>query len=315
MLSRHSTHQPSALRTCPSLSQSGRQSILDSQQALSSMLPSPCSSVLFSEHCFTRAFSIPNAGIRPLIPLILCNRDRIQDLHSEQPFKNIRAYLLDRPPPSLYIRTPLSANPIHHWFALKQPGIEVGSGVFRIVLRSENNQRACCIKCLLHHRVQHYILKRGGLQRIRAETVAPSALRYKLHHSQSSCYLTTLLSRMAEPSAKPEEAQKGKKKVENPLDRILGNDTCTLCKEHCFLIARFMKHHKELEDDFHADSRSKRKKLQKRKAEIEKLKERCHHLEEAVTYIKSITESMQAEASTKVSEKEPQMEDSVNQFW
>jgi len=116
-----------------------------------------------------------------------------------------------------------------------------------------------------------------------------------------------------------QEAQEGEEQQGNPLDRVLGNDTGTLCKEHCFMIARFVKHHNDLRDDFHADSRSKRKKLEKQKKEIEGLKEKCQHLEEAINHIKNLTESMQAETSTKASQKDQQkddqMEDTVNQFW
>lgn len=115
------------------------------------------------------------------------------------------------------------------------------------------------------------------------------------------------------------EAQGGEARRENPLDRVLGNNNCSVCKDHCFLIARFVKHHNELREDFIADCRSKRKKLEKRKREIEALKEKCEHLEEVVKHIQSLTESMQAEASTKDSQKEEQkeaqMEDTVNQFW
>jgi len=82
------------------------------------------------------------------------------------------------------------------------------------------------------------------------------------------------------------------------------------------MIARFVKHFNELKEDFQADSRSKRKKLEKQKAEIENLKEKCKHMEEAISHIKNITQIMQAEASTRASlKKEPQIEDSVNQFW
>lgn len=105
----------------------------------------------------------------------------------------------------------------------------------------------------------------------------------------------------------------------NPLDRVLGNDTCTLCKQHMFMIAHFVKHHKELRDDFLADSRSKRKKLVKQRKEIEGLKEKCQHLEEAINHIKQLTDSMQAEASTKASQKDEERDDqrdeTVNQFW
>ncbi len=75
----------------------------------------------------------------------------------------------------------------------------------------------------------------------------------------------------------------------------------------------FVKHFNELKEEFQADGRSKRKKLEKQKAEIEGLKEKCNHMEEAITHIKTITQSMQAKASTRVSaRKEPQPDDSVN---
>lgn len=70
---------------------------------------------------------------------------------------------------------------------------------------------------------------------------------------------------MAEPSeARPQnENQAGNNPPENPLDRVLGNDTCTLCKQQCFMIARIIKRHNEVKEDYQADSRSKRKKLEK----------------------------------------------------
>lgn len=100
----------------------------------------------------------------------------------------------------------------------------------------------------------------------------------------------------------------------NPLKRVITNSSCTLCKAHCFMIARFVKHFNEFKEEFQADSKSKRKKLEKQKAEIEGLKEKCNHMEEANAHIKTITQSMQAEASTRASaRKEPQLDDSVNQ--
>ena len=80
------------------------------------------------------------------------------------------------------------------------------------------------------------------------------------------------------------------------------------------MIARFVKHFNDLKEEFQADSKSKRKKLEKQKAEIEGLKEKCNHMEEAIAHIKAITQSMQAETSTRASaKKEPQPDDSVNQ--
>ena len=81
------------------------------------------------------------------------------------------------------------------------------------------------------------------------------------------------------------------------------------------MIARIVKRHNELKEDFQADSRSKRKKLEKKRAEIESLKEKCNHLEEAIAHIKNIPGAMQGEASTRASKKDIQMDDSVNQFW
>jgi len=92
-----------------------------------------------------------------------------------------------------------------------------------------------------------------------------------------------------------DENQEGRDQPENPLDKVLGNNSCTLCKSHCFMIARFIKHFNELKEDFQADSRSKRKKLEKQRAEIESLKEKCNHMEEAIVHIKNITQSMQVE--------------------
>ena len=67
----------------------------------------------------------------------------------------------------------------------------------------------------------------------------------------------------------------------NPIDRIF-NKECTMCKTQTIMINRFVKHFNDLKDDYEADSRSKRKKLEKQKEEIENLKGRCSHLEEAI---------------------------------
>jgi hypothetical protein len=66
------------------------------------------------------------------------------------------------------------------------------------------------------------------------------------------------------------EAPENREMPENPLDKVLGNGNCTLCKAHCFMIARFVKHFNELKEDFQADSRSKRKKM--------KLKSNTHRI-------------------------------------
>jgi len=104
------------------------------------------------------------------------------------------------------------------------------------------------------------------------------------------------------PSA--DQAQPG-----NLLDNIFNNRDCTMCKTHTIMINRLTKKMKELQDDYHADRNSKRKNLDKRKAEIESLKERCSHSEAAMEHIRTLAQSYQAEASTKASVKNP--EDSI----
>lgn len=76
----------------------------------------------------------------------------------------------------------------------------------------------------------------------------------------------------------------------------------------------FVKQFKDLKDDFETDSRLKRKKLEKQKEEIESLKGRCSHLEEAIEQIKALSQSYQAEASTKASaRRDPMPDDLVTQ--
>jgi len=66
--------------------------------------------------------------------------------------------------------------------------------------------------------------------------------------------------------------------------------------------------------DYETDSRSKRKKMEKQKEEIENLKGRCNHLEEAIEQIKALSQSYQAEASFKASaRRDPTPDDSVTQ--
>jgi len=97
------------------------------------------------------------------------------------------------------------------------------------------------------------------------------------------------------------------------LDRLFSRE-CTMCKAHTVMINSFVKHFNELKEDYEADSRSKRKKLEKQKAEIENLKGRCSHLEEAVQQIRSLTQSHQAETSTRISaRRNPMPDDSVTQ--
>jgi len=88
-----------------------------------------------------------------------------------------------------------------------------------------------------------------------------------------------------------------------------------MCKTHTFMINRLRSKLKELKEDYEYDSRSKRKKLEKQKAEIENLQGRCSHLEEAMEQIRALTQSFQAEASTKASgaRREPFPDISVTQ--
>lgn len=87
-----------------------------------------------------------------------------------------------------------------------------------------------------------------------------------------------------------------------------------MCKAHTVMINSFVKHFNELKESYEADNRSKRKKLEKQKAEIENLEGRCSHLEEAVQQIRSLTQSHQAETSTRISaRRNPLPDDSVTQ--
>ena len=86
-----------------------------------------------------------------------------------------------------------------------------------------------------------------------------------------------------------------------------------MCKAHTLMINSLTKQLKELQDDYHSDRNSKRRKLDKRKNEIEALQERCSHLEAAIEHIRSLTQSYQAEASTKASVRNP--DDSVTQHF
>ena len=86
-----------------------------------------------------------------------------------------------------------------------------------------------------------------------------------------------------------------------------------MCKAHVVMINALKKQVKELTEDYHADRNSKRKKLEKRKKEIEELKDRCIHMEAVIDHIRTITESQQGEASTRVSRREPLPDVSVTQ--
>ena len=79
------------------------------------------------------------------------------------------------------------------------------------------------------------------------------------------------------------------------------------------MIARFIKHFNELKEEVQWENKSKKKKLEKQKAGIEGLKEKCNHLEEAINHIRLLNKGMQGEASTKNNDKKEQLpDDSVN---
>lgn len=83
-----------------------------------------------------------------------------------------------------------------------------------------------------------------------------------LHHSSTPLIEMAENNDLNAPANQPENQVE----VENVLSRVINNNSCTLCKTHSFMIARFVKHFNELKEDFQADSRSKRKKLEKQQA-------------------------------------------------
>lgn len=99
----------------------------------------------------------------------------------------------------------------------------------------------------------------------------------------------------------------------NSMGNIFNNRECHMCKAHVVMINSLNKQVKELTEDYHADRNSKRKKLEKRKKVIEDLKDRCIHMEVAIDHLRSLTESQQAEASTRVSRRDHLPDDSVTQ--
>ena len=137
-----------------------------------------------------------------------------------------------------------------------------------------------------------------------SQALRQSFLHRSCHHlrySQSTSSVR-LLDRMADQKkASADQVQPG-----NPLDSIFNNKDCTMCKTHTIMINRLTKQVKELQEDYQADRNSKRKALDKRKAEIESLKERCSHLEAAMEHFRTLAQSYQAEASTKESVKNPE---------
>lgn len=94
----------------------------------------------------------------------------------------------------------------------------------------------------------------------------------------------------------------------DPMGKLFNNKECNMCLAHTIMINSVKKQIKELSEDYYADRESKRKKLGKRKKEIEALKDRCIHMEAVIDHLRTLTESNQAEASTKAS---AQKEDSV----
>lgn len=87
----------------------------------------------------------------------------------------------------------------------------------------------------------------------------------------------------------------------DPMGKLFNNKECNMCLAHTIMINSIKKQLKDLSEDYHADRESKRKKLGKRKKEIEALKDRCIHMEAVIDHLRTLTESNQAEASTKAS--------------
>jgi len=82
------------------------------------------------------------------------------------------------------------------------------------------------------------------------------------------------------------------------------------------MIGRFNQALKDLRAEMKTKNMYKQRDIDKQKAKIIELKDKCKHLKEVVDYIKSINQSQQRETSTKQSKKRhPQQEESVNQFW
>lgn len=67
--------------------------------------------------------------------------------------------------------------------------------------------------------------------------------------------------------ADQQDQKKAQEAASNPIDRIF-NKECTMCKAHTIMINRFVKQFNELKEDYQADSRSKRKKLEKKKSKL-----------------------------------------------
>ena len=84
----------------------------------------------------------------------------------------------------------------------------------------------------------------------------PSFLRPTPFLYSSSASLFSLEMVENQDHNAPVNHPENKEQPENPLDRVITNSGCTLCKTHCFMIARFVKHFNELKDDFQADSRA-----------------------------------------------------------
>jgi len=146
------------------------------------------------------------------------------------------------------------------------------------------------------------------LDRFSGWTPPPSLLCPLLPNYQSLPLglTTSKLSLFCPVSLLPPFAMADQPAQQNPpepainIDGIFSKD-CTMCKTHTFMINRLRSKLQELKEDYESDSRSKRKKLEKQKAEIENLQGRCSHLEEAMEHIRTLTQSFQAEASTKAS--------------
>lgn len=102
----------------------------------------------------------------------------------------------------------------------------------------------------------------------------------------------------------------------NPLEKVEKNDSCALCHANIFMIGCFIQTLKDLCSEMKSVKNYKKTELEKQNAEIEELKDKCKHLEDAVEYINSLNQSEQGEISSKYSKRKGQYpEEFVEQFW
>jgi len=77
----------------------------------------------------------------------------------------------------------------------------------------------------------------------------------------------------------------------NPLEKVEKNYRCALCRANHFMIGHFIQTLNDLCSKMKSVNKYKQTEIKNQRAEIEALKDKCKHIEDAVDYINSLNQS------------------------